>query len=352
MNAVPGEGIRNNFSQPFWIYPPSPEPSTSGWTMKRVSGGITNDLYLVNHDAVKVGCEGEGVLIRLFGAEGMINRDNETSAFACLCEDNVAYKYLGRFGTPPTAGGGRIEGFLKGYAPLEKEDFADPDTSASIALEMCKVHNFTPNDLLKEFFGAESNLFPELATWLRNAKEAVQKSTFKTPEDNERANKLDIDAVGETIEKYKQQLSAFSPPPEIAFCHNDLLAANIMRNKDKAIKLIDFEYGGMNYICFDIANHFNEFAGGTDDSKPDYSLLPDIGQKTKFINTYVDAKVAPDCVKVEREEMVQTLLGQVGVFEELNHCYWGLWGVNQGNSEGTGEFDYLNYAKARFGQLK
>lgn len=136
----------------------------------------------------------------------MINRDNETSAYACLCDDSVAYKYLGRFGTPPNAGGGRIEGFLKGYAPLEKEDFADPETSASIALEMCKVHNFTPNDLLKVVFGAESNLFPELATWLGNAKEAVEKGTFKTQEDNERAIKLNVDAVGEAIEKVRMGL--------------------------------------------------------------------------------------------------------------------------------------------------
>ncbi len=29
------------------------------------------------------------------------------------------------------------------------------------------------------------------------------------------------------------------------------------------LKLIDFEYGGPNYRAFDIANHFNEWAGGT-----------------------------------------------------------------------------------------
>lgn len=30
------------------------------------------------------------------------------------------------------------------------------------------------------------------------------------------------------------------------------------------IMLIDFEYGGFNYCAFDIGNHFNMYAGGTD----------------------------------------------------------------------------------------
>ena len=29
------------------------------------------------------------------------------------------------------------------------------------------------------------------------------------------------------------------------------------------IQLIDFEYGGTNYVAFDMTNHFNEHAGGT-----------------------------------------------------------------------------------------
>ena len=35
-----------------------------------------------------------------------------------------------------------------------------------------------------------------------------------------------------------------------------------------AITLIDFEYGSMNFRGFDIANHFNEWAGGTEGTTP------------------------------------------------------------------------------------
>jgi len=188
---------------------------------------------------------------------------------------------------------------------------------------------------------------------MNNARTAVEGGTFKDERDIKRARDgIDIDRVGDMIEKYKGELSSFPVPPSVSFCHNDLLSANIMSSPTNQIKLIDFEYGGMNYSCFDIANHFNEFAGGTDDSKPDYSLLPNEEQKTTFIKAYVEAMYKGEKGEEEMEEIVEVMRGQVGVFEQLNHCYWGLWGVNQGNTEGTTEFDYLNYAMARFGQLK
>ena len=35
---------------------------------------------------------------------------------------------------------------------------------------------------------------------------------------------------------------------------------NILCNSDD-VGIIDFEYGGPNYLAYDIANHFNEYAG-------------------------------------------------------------------------------------------
>lgn len=48
----------------------------------------------------------------------------------------------------------------------------------------------------------------------------------------------------------------------VVFCHNDLLLANILYEKESdALNFIDFEYAGPNYQSYDIANHFCEFAG-------------------------------------------------------------------------------------------
>ncbi len=41
------------------------------------------------------------------------------------------------------------------------------------------------------------------------------------------------------------------------------ISVNSQHPASGELKLIDFEYGGPNYRAFDIANHFNEWAGGT-----------------------------------------------------------------------------------------
>ncbi len=47
-----------------------------------------------------------------------------------------------------------------------------------------------------------------------------------------------------------------------ALCHNDLLSGNVLlstddvKDEDRAVFLIDYEYASYNYRAFDIANHF------------------------------------------------------------------------------------------------
>jgi ethanolamine kinase len=112
------------------------------------------------------------------------------------------------------------------------------------------------------------------------------------------------------------------------------------------IQLIDFEYGGYNYLCFDIANHFNEFAGGTQDAKPDYNLFPSLSEKRHFLSCYLKAKGG-----AYGDEELRNMMAEVDTFVLVNHLYWGLWAVNQAKSEGCGEFDYLLYAHNRFRQF-
>jgi Predicted choline kinase involved in LPS biosynthesis len=48
----------------------------------------------------------------------------------------------------------------------------------------------------------------------------------------------------------------------VVFCHNDLLLGNIIYDEtEDKVTFIDYEYAGVNYQAFDIANHFDEFAG-------------------------------------------------------------------------------------------
>jgi ethanolamine kinase len=131
---------------------------------------------------------------------------------------------------------------------------------------------------------------------------------------------------------------------KVAFCHNDVLGANVLYSDH--VQLIDFEYGGINFVAFDIANHFNEYAGGTspgEDATPNYDWFPSREQQRYFLNVYLEAAHHGSVCQDELE----TLLRQVQAFVLANHLYWGLWAVNQASAEGCEGFDYLLYAKHR-----
>ncbi len=62
---------------------------------------------------------------------------------------------------------------------------------------------------------------------------------------------------------------------------------NIIYNPDKSkeIKFIDYEYSCINYQAYDIANHFNEFAGV---DAPDYSFFPNKDYQMNWLSIYLN----------------------------------------------------------------
>ena len=309
---------------------------TDGIEVMKVCGGITNLLFRVTGLSLLLekGTEAiadfddNSVLVRVFGAEGMIDRDVETSTYAALCDAGVAHRYVGRFGN------GRIEGWLDSYETLQKTDFCDAATSNAVAVEMARLHyKFRVPESLQEWHNvSEPAMWTQLHSWMDQAQSYEQ---FKTPEDDKRARALDLSSIRSEISWLEDEVCP--PGARVVFCHNDLLAANIMRQPATGqIQLIDFEYGGVNFVAFDVANHFNEHAGGTDDEDngvPNYALFPSKKRQEEFVRTYVRAAReigggSNEGVSGEEEE-VRDLLVDVGAFILANHLYWGLWAVNQ-----------------------
>mmetsp|Transcript_6486 Transcript_6486/g.19122 ORF Transcript_6486/g.19122 Transcript_6486/m.19122 type:complete len:295 (+) Transcript_6486:593-1477(+) len=279
----------------------------------------------------------------------MIDRDVETSTYAALCDAGIAGQYLGRFSN------GRIEGWLDGYKTLSKHDFADPSISSAVAIQMARLHRtFVIPVHLQEYHNSEKPaMWMQLHSWMEQAK--GYEGRFKTLTDNERAADLDLTRVAAELDHLEREV--VPADARVAFCHNDLLAANVMScPRTGVIQLIDFEYGGVNYVSFDIANHFNEHAGGTDEEDngvPDYGKFPTESRQEEFVRAYIgaaraDRKVDERNVVDGSEQEVQSVLREVHAFVLANHLYWGLWAVNQAAIEGCEGFDYLTYAKNRF----
>lgn len=320
----------------------------------------------------------DSVLVRIYGAEGMIDRDVETSTYAALCDADVAYRYLGRFGN------GRVEGWLDGFVPLSCSDLNDGGTSAEIARCMARLHcafDLPPGELRDHHFGTDLDainvgLWDQLRSWMEQAKGYEE---FKTPDDTRRAKDLGLESIEAEVNGFIEDGDGGGgggdSAASVVFCHNDLLPANIMRHpRENRIQLIDFEYGGTNYAAFDIANHFNEYAGGTspeENGRTDYARFPSLERQRSFCVEYVSAARRLESAQsgLTEEEgdacdgadgdggggcldaEVAELLKSVQKFVLINHLYWGLWAVNQAAEEGCAEFDYLTYASSRFNEF-
>ena len=189
----------------------------------KVTGGITNALFRVtgfgtigpsiatalaplvsSRDAVESLVDFDSVLVRIFGAEGMIDRDLETSTYSALCDAGIAYRYLGRFGN------GRVEGWLDGYSPLACSDLADVDASLAIAREMARLHYtfVLPGGELEDRHRGVG-LWDQLGGWMDQARGYAE---FKTPEDTERVRGLGLDEIEVEVRNFIDSFAASSPP--------------------------------------------------------------------------------------------------------------------------------------------
>ncbi len=373
---------------------------SSSWKVRSVIGGNTNQLFCVS--GMEESIQGSGLklewkfpdslLVRLFGAEGMIDRDDETSTYSSLANQGLSLKYYGRFGN------GRIEEMLVGWTTLTEDDLmgreaplstiqkGPPPTNLNdaIARELARLHATfeIPSNLLVESKNENGEtilsmpvptLWTQLYPWLERALEAK----FLTEHDTQRANHELYPPLGtlkEEIDWLKSSViggdgdDASATSAGIGFCHNDLLASNIMmltKSQDpcesdekqplllEGLRFVDFEYGGINYYAYDIANHFNEYAGGTaaeDNSTPDYGRCPSDQEQKAFLKAYVDEYNASKTDQSNaRPITAEELATLVDGFSLANHLVWGLWGVLQAATEGCEDgLDYMHYAKCRF----
>jgi len=274
-------------------------------TIRILQGGATNKLFVVANT----------YLVRIFGAVGLIDRDLETSLFAVLPQ---APGYWGRFAN------GRIETFYPTARPLLQVH--EMVTHANrIAQSLYELHQFaTPS------YCQGPMLFVELRDWYKQACGLV----FSDESLQQRYQELNLPSLAAELDALEDAVATDAP---VVFCHNDLLSANILLDENQ-IRLVDFEYGSLNYRTHDIANHFNEYAGGPPNlSVPQYENLPTLAQQRAFVQAY-------------NASAVDDIMNELPVFMEANHLYWGLWAILQAYAEGCEEYDYMEYGTQRIRQ--
>ncbi|KJZ69355.1 hypothetical protein HIM_11256 [Hirsutella minnesotensis 3608] len=292
-------------------------------TVKRLSGALTNAVYVVTPPADLAKVEGKKpppkVLLRVYGpqVEHLIDRDNELKVLQRLARKRIGPRLLGTFRN------GRFEEFFNALA-LQPLEIREPDTSKQIAKRMRELHDGI--DLLPQERDAGPGVWKNWDQWLDNVAKVV------TYLDRQVEVKVDVgrrDSIihawranghvcgvpwvqfRDTVNKYRKHLHSSyqnvkAVEERLVFAHNDTQYGNILRmrpddekspllqaaNKHKQLIVIDFEYAAANVCGLEFANHFTEWAYNYHDPVMSFACnverYPSIEEQKRFIKAYVD----------------------------------------------------------------
>ncbi|XP_065181173.1 probable ethanolamine kinase [Sycon ciliatum] len=297
---------------------------------KTFTDGITNVLVGVKR---KGDDEKEMLLVRVHGnnTELIIDREREIRTIRMLEQKGCS---------PPlycTFENGICYGFVPGQ-PVSLSSVRDPSVVPLVVKAMVKFHSVAG---LGD--GEEPVLFNTMESWLKLL------PTDGGLDDNKQKRYLELCAkvdIERELGLLKERLLQLRVP--VVFCHNDLLLGNVIHNRtDDSVAFIDFEYGGLNYRSYDIANHFCEYPGT---ENVDYKHYPGREHQLDFIRLYLEetarlkggeAPVTIPTADVER------MYVEVNQFTLASHMFWGIWAVIQAVYSEI-DFDYIGYAHTRF----
>ncbi|CAI2357029.1 unnamed protein product [Caenorhabditis sp. 36 PRJEB53466] len=297
-----------------------PEWIPSEITFEYFSVGITNKIFAA-------GFGKEHVIFRVFGhnTNKVIDRENEVSAWRQLAEYGFAAPLYGKFNN------GLICGFLEGKS-LSIDQMRNSSFHTNIAKRIAQLHTSIPTN-------GKSLMFEKMRTFLNQFSPKFQKQTQEEFFTKNFPSNLEAQ-----IHKIEEKILKLKEP--VAFCHNDLLVHNIVYNGEtKSIEFIDYEYAFPNYVLYDIANHFCEYAGV--EGSPDYTKCLSKNEKWLFINDYLRFGTEKPVCDIRIANMFKNL----PLFEAASHLFWALWALVQAQNS-TIDFDYLEYAHSRFQQYE
>jgi ethanolamine kinase len=318
--------------------------------ISNLTGGITNRLVACYSKQVGLN-NSQTILFRLYGAhtEDFISRDDEIETmkllkkhnlgpqFYCKFKNGIAYEFLpGQILDQKMINDARI--FTKTaqtFAIFHLVGLSEPMTAADLLAKLDKkpfifsktkqLLNLLKSDYKSNMSHMTEAFFERIPSWA---------------------------ALKHEIEQLEAHLTAYTSAKRslCVLSHNDLLLGNIIFNdSDESIKFIDLEYSDVNYQAYDVANHFNEFAGV---DQPDFSLFPSGEYQRKWCRIYLEKfyeKLNDEKKAVLTDAIVEEFCVEVNKFTLASHLIWAIWALVQAQSSLL-KFNFVSYANLRFEQ--
>ncbi|XP_066910917.1 ethanolamine kinase 1-like [Clytia hemisphaerica] len=308
----------------------------NGWKIEgklNYSEGTTNDLYGFR---IKKDQQNEIVLFRIYGAktELMIDRELELVSFMLLSKNGLATNLYCTF----------ENGFCYQYQQgrtLTPIDLTEELFLKKTAELVARLHSLDYSNVSgkKLFESNRGDAFSDIDRYMNllkiNGNDDVNSvstdNCFHLFPNSPSLTGINLQAIEAEIKELKEKVAAFEEQPERTYCHNDINCPNLIYDGDKGtFHIIDYEYSGVNYAAYDIANFFDEFPGNTN---IDFSLFPSEETQRKWIKYYwmerlkINGKewMEDDCAS----KTMNDLFLHVQIFTLVSHILWGVWALVQ-----------------------
>ena len=278
-----------------------------------LTGGITNKLLHATY-------RDQHVLVRILGAAGslLIDRAREARVVAEISAYGFGPEILFSFAN------GRVEEFFSAHRPLLVRELLDPEISSQVAASLARLHGLPVKSAQSE----TPEIFSDLSRWLEISVRLGVGEFLASEVDWLQA------ALRAVVARPKKTFFA-EKICQTVFCHNDLLAGNILISQRKLI-FIDFEYSAYNVAAFDLANHFAAIPESALIATGLYGSLPDVSFRKTFIANYFHTT----------DPELDEALDVVNFFHLAAELRWVLWALVQA-AVSQEIFDYTNYAHQR-----
>lgn len=314
----------------------------SDLSMKRLGAAMTNTVYILSNEHAKAE-EPQKMLLRVYGegVENILNREQELAWFSKLSDLGVGPKLIATFQN------GRLEEYIDSIT-LTPDLMREGSVSTAIAASMSRFHKTIERNQEQV---RTPIMWGRLENWKSLASIAFGYPSSASPNPViERLHKIGVfdSEFEDQIITCRDRLIRLDSP--IVFSHNDLQHGNILLTRaDNQIVLIDYEYGGVNYAAFDIANHFCEWASDFTESNSTPEIMdfagkyPSVEEQQVFLYSYLTHFYQ----KMPTKELVSEWHATVEEFRVMSNIIWGYWAVIQAANSNI-DFKYLDYAVCRF----
>jgi len=324
---------------PGWVMQPM-----QNMTVTKLGSGLSNVNYRVSmaSPAVSVPC----VLFRVYG-KGMTILFDSTMEFQ-------TFKMLSKFQIAPRLYASdddwRIEEWHDSI-PLPTRSMCNPSILAQVAAQLGRLHKISSKSDFPAKLQAEQPLhvtrlerwgdaFFQIARHPRVANTAARMGVQEMLTERDWLAKFVAEGSSGT-----------GSGLDVVFSHWDCQENNVLQTP-YGLRLIDFEYSGMEHQAFDIANYFVECTiDYLHDEYPYYKLglhnLPTESEQRFFCSVYLSEYLG---VAVKPEDaVVSVFLDRVQRFTLVSHLLWAFWSVIKTHQQPVdGGFDYLHCAQTRW----